>query len=568
MNLTNLAPLPFWLGLGAIAAGLFALQRLRIRHREIEVPTLLFWQEAMEDAPARVLVERFRHPLAYLLVLALAGGMWLAFGAPGRSKPADGPRYALLIDASACMAAEGRIEAAVQAATELAAELPSFQRSVIWCGAEPLTVLLPGEPAALLQHRLGGLAAEAAPESLSRALRIHRAGLDPEVGGLAIVLGDAALADAPASPPELLAGGMLRWPLEGLEPGANSGVVALGITPAESGDPTAVDLLVATRGAAGPPFVELGGEALHSPVVGEVAGRKLYLYTDVPALGETVRASMPGAAGSTDSIALDDTASRVLPVLRALRVAVDPALDARLRASLDAVLAADRGVLVTGSDPDVALRASSAFAGDLPALELVASGSQVEPILIGHDAGLDSAAVAAELVPLLGLDRFDAQALATALGAPLAVGARPADHRTLQLWSDLLDPAGADLASSRAFPALVARGLRWLSDRPGFPAEMAAGRPLAGNPDLRFADGGPLFSFGAAPVPPVAGSLSGPGGEPQPVALLADLAVERAAKQPDADLASASSTPLSLLILALLALLGLEWALVRTGRMP
>ena len=565
MNLTNLAPLPFWLGLGAIAAGLFALQRLRIRHREVEVPTLLFWQEAMEDAPARVLVERFRHPLAYLLVLALAGGMWLAFGAPGRSKPADGSRYTLLIDASACMAAEGRLEAAVQAASELAADLPELQRSVIWCGAEPHTVLLPGEPAVLLGHRVQGLGAEAAPESLSRALRTHRASLSPEGGGLAIVLGDAALEDDAANPRELSAGGMLRWPLTGLEPGRNAGVVALGATPAESGDPAAVDVLVATRGTGIAPVVELEGEALRVAAQTEAGGRKLYLFTDVPAAGGTVRASLAGAA---DSIALDDSASRVLPIRRALRVAVDPALDATLRGALDAVLAADRGVLVTEANPDVVLRSSPAFASGLPALELVASESQVEPILIGHAAGLDSAAVAAELVPALGLDRFDAQALATALGAPLAVGARPADQRTLQLWSDLLDPAGADLASSRAFPALVARGLRWLSDRQAFPVELAAGRPLSAAWELSSADGEALLAFGAAPVPPVAASWIGANGGAQPVALLADLAVERAAEEPDVELASASSTPLSLLILALLALLGLEWALVRTGRMP
>ncbi|MFT7679735.1 MAG: hypothetical protein ACI8QC_003740, partial [Planctomycetota bacterium] len=38
MSFLNLSPAAFWLGLGGLVAGLYALQRLRVRHREVSVP--------------------------------------------------------------------------------------------------------------------------------------------------------------------------------------------------------------------------------------------------------------------------------------------------------------------------------------------------------------------------------------------------------------------------------------------------------------------------------------------------------------------------------------------------
>lgn len=558
MSLTQLGPVAFWLGLGAIAAGLFALQRLRIRHREVEVPTLLFWQEALEQAPARVLVERFRHPLAYLLAMAIAGGLWLALAGPARTKAADGARYTLLIDASAGMAAEGRLGAAVGAARELAADLPALRRTVLWCGAEPRTVLLPGEPAALLDVRLAGARAEAAPESLSRALRSLRARQTGDDGAnveTAIILGDAAY--GPARPGLEV----LRWPLDAPGRAANGGIAGLGVAPALSGDPAKVDVLVVTHGTDASPAVVLDGGVLEAANQWSVGGRVLRSYPDVAAAGGTLRAEL---SGGDDGVALDDRAERVLPRLRALRVAVDPNLDERFARVLDA----DRGVVVAESGADVALRASAAFEPRLPGLELTSRAAQAEPILIGHGPDRDSAEVAASLVSLLGLDRLDAGALATALGVPLAVGARPAEVRTLALWSDLFDPAGADLASSRAFPALVSRGLRWLAGPSGFAAELAAGRALSVPVDLRDPAGARLASFASAPVPHVAGGWTDAAGAAQAVALLDELAAEPATATPQAELESASPGLFTLLVLVVLALLGLEWALVRTGRMP
>ena len=74
-----------WLftGLAVLTAGvLAALQFLRIRPRQVRVITTLFWQQAADQAQARTLFERFRHPRTYLLLLAVALLVLLALAQP------------------------------------------------------------------------------------------------------------------------------------------------------------------------------------------------------------------------------------------------------------------------------------------------------------------------------------------------------------------------------------------------------------------------------------------------------------------------------------------------------
>ena len=46
-------------GLAALAAGLFVLQQLRTRYRDVTVVTTLFWRQVVDEAPVRTLRERF-----------------------------------------------------------------------------------------------------------------------------------------------------------------------------------------------------------------------------------------------------------------------------------------------------------------------------------------------------------------------------------------------------------------------------------------------------------------------------------------------------------------------------
>jgi len=102
MNFSQLSPAAVFAGLAALAALLYALQRLRVRHREVTVPTTLFWKIAAEKAPARTFRERFRHPWAYLLFLLIASLLWLAFAGPGPRAGDQVAAYNTGLPASTC----------------------------------------------------------------------------------------------------------------------------------------------------------------------------------------------------------------------------------------------------------------------------------------------------------------------------------------------------------------------------------------------------------------------------------------------------------------------------------
>ena len=101
MNFLTISPLLFGVGLAALAVGLFVLQQLRIRYTQLYVPTTLFWAEAVRDAPVRVFRNRFKHWLAYLLVLLICWLLWLGFSDFRTNTSAAGDFHAFVLDASA-----------------------------------------------------------------------------------------------------------------------------------------------------------------------------------------------------------------------------------------------------------------------------------------------------------------------------------------------------------------------------------------------------------------------------------------------------------------------------------
>ncbi|MDA1196232.1 MAG: hypothetical protein O2894_13765, partial [Planctomycetota bacterium] len=210
-----LAPWLVGAGLLALAGALYALQRLRVRHRELRVVTTLFWRQATEERRARVLFWRFRHLPAYLLLLAIASVLWLGVAGP-RVELEDADAHVLLLDASAAMGAGRSFQDAVVRLTEAAAALPAARREVWFCGGRVETLLAPGESALLLADRLAGLTPEAAPSALARAARTARQIHGPDV----------------------------RLHVFGGEAAASDGATALGVAAARSGRWDAVDVFV------------------------------------------------------------------------------------------------------------------------------------------------------------------------------------------------------------------------------------------------------------------------------------------------------------------------------------
>ena len=180
-----------WLftGLAVLTAGvLAALQFLRTRPRQVRVVTTLFWQQAADQAQARTLFERFRHPRTYLLLLAVALLMLLALAQPV-FQSAHQPYRVIVLEAGLSMtAADERFDKALELVKSEAASLDENHVAVII--ADPLPRLLKhfDESLATLESRLGEVKAAENPvirEDLLRAGKSLLAGR--EKGELVLV---------------------------------------------------------------------------------------------------------------------------------------------------------------------------------------------------------------------------------------------------------------------------------------------------------------------------------------------------------------------------------------------
>lgn len=533
------------LGLLGLAGGLYALQRLRVRHREVSVVTSLFWKEAVEETRARELKLRFRHPLAYLFILAIASALWLA--ASGlQLEAAPARRVVCLLDGSAGMARDGRFGASVLELRETLAGLPASARSAVFCGATPRTLLLPGEELAWFDRRVAELGPEAAPASVETQLFALEALATPELPVTAMVFGDAHLDEealALLSPNvELLTFTELR------DGAAECGITALGVTPAASGDWAATDLLVELGGSAARDVaLELDGVPLVlEPEVVEEPGRRRLLYRDLPARGGLLVARLVGA----DRLAADDEASLVLPERTLLRITTGDGTPERLRFAL----LADPGVEVVNDSPEVWVGAQAPEGS--AQLTFDGEGAGLTVFAPRGDAGLAGF--------LIRLDELGVTA-----GVALRIEEGPA--RALVVGVGALDPA-LGWTESRSFPLFVAEGVRWLAGAADGARFVAAGRPLDDTLPRTDTAGLRLDPVGASFTPPTAGLFLDEGERSLAVSLL-----DRATTD-DAEGAFRVDTPTPLAgdptdlaaLLALLAFVALlvEWALVQRSRIP
>lgn len=542
----------FAAGLAALAAALFALQRLRVRHREVRVPTVIFWREAVEESRARVLVRRFRHPWAYALILAAASLLWLAAAGP-RAGGDPAVERLLLLDGSAAMRAPGRFTAAADALRARAAASPRARTRVVLAAGRPLTLLAPDEELALLGRRLEGLAVEACPSTLADAIAAAAAALAPDARLEAEVFGDGAL--DPGRVAALGARVSVRRATPPPEGGAAEPILAaFGVSEAASGAWDRVDLYA--RSSAGPaPSLELDG----APLPVEPAAEDLAVVArDVPARGGSVRARLDGRAA----------AERVLPDRTPIRVALAPGAPPALAAAL----AADSGVALVAEEPEIAIRAAgSGFRPGLPALEwtLAASGGAAFTV---RGPAADAGDELRRSFDRLGLREVDAVGLAEQAGRPIELRFLVDDAgRSIQLWSALLGD-DFDFTRSRSFPLFLGAAVRWLAGEPELAAEHAAGRDAAGlEAPLRDADGAALDGAGANFRLPRAGDWTDARGTLVSAALLdpalADLAAAGTFRG-EAGAASAGFDPLPWIAALALALLVGEWILFRRGRIP
>ena len=151
-------------------------------------------------------MNRFRHPLAFLLVLTIAWLIWTAIAEP-RWNRADEGQVVLLLDSSAGMGWGERFAEAVEALKREADQLPTDRRVAYLCGSDLRLILDHGDEGYLLTPRLKNVVPEACPSFMEGHLRALAAGAEGD--GLQILLfGEAPRAEGGSrfAPGELVGG--------------------------------------------------------------------------------------------------------------------------------------------------------------------------------------------------------------------------------------------------------------------------------------------------------------------------------------------------------------------------
>ena len=180
-----------WLftGLAVLTAGvLAALQYLRIRPRRVRIITTLFWAQAADQARARTLLERFRHPRTYLLLLAasLLGLLALAkpvFDAAGQ------PQRVIVLEAGLAMtAADNRFDNALELVRAEAASLGEDRVAVITADPHPRLIKHFDESMAALEDRLTRIKTADRPVTRADILPVAKSMLAGRQGGQVVLV--------------------------------------------------------------------------------------------------------------------------------------------------------------------------------------------------------------------------------------------------------------------------------------------------------------------------------------------------------------------------------------------
>ncbi len=580
MSFANLSALGVVAGLLGLAGLLFLLQQLRIRYRELPVVTNLFWQQAVAPALARWLWQRFRHPLAYLLILAICALIWISLAEPVLDSSERDDRYVLLLDASAGMARDDRFERAVRKLLGDAAKLPA-SRKVVWVGASTMILLAPGEDPLLLGKRLEVLSPAASPSRLEAQLQHLAVVIPADQSTTVLIYGDTPVRQAVV---DLLPSSMKVMRATELDMvSGNSGITALGIAEAASGAWGAVDVFVQVEKDAdqktilATPEITLDGERPDDIRTTAVGSGKTTLH-DVPANGGMLVVTIPD-----DGLSLDNTARLRLPHRSAIQVQLSPSLDAET--ALVSLLALDPGIRITNDDVDVVIRRRGEEVGDpgIPALEFVPMAAQDAAFILFAAEDDDALAVQAEALQSLGLNQIDSSALASIARQPISVSIETGELRIVSVWQELL---GVDynFIRSRSFPLFITKSVRWLAQSEAWYPYAGAGHALepsvGGKRTSLFSqDGNELDTIGVPVVPAQVGQLLNGAGAPALfVSLLDTLTTTGKLPLGEAELLTmfdevfppqlSPHTLVTWLLLLALLLLTLEWYLYQLGRIP
>lgn len=460
-----------------LAALLFALQILKARQKLVRIAAAGLWAQAARVTPLRVFRQRFQRWLAYLLILAIALLLWLAGARPEMTPGRDAADHIFYLDASAVLMGRDDLTQARRALIADARNTDPARRAVYLDGAVATPLLQPGENLALLSQRLDGVKARPAPSSFAHAVADRELDGAASSGRPSVVHYYGAWSGARTVAPSAnrrLVYGYLAAPTPD-----NRGIVALGVTPAASGDAGRADILVEAIGADGRPLPADALRFSHDgrDVEGETLARPdgRLIVQDVVADGGlfTVRLARP------DAFPADDKASLRLPDARPVNVALSPGAPAavgravRLNPAFSVTAPQDAQVVVR--------RSGERFGENRPALVVTQSGDQ--PAFV-FTYGVDEPEPdLSGALDALGVSDVETQALARTTRRDVSAETRPGQQRSVAVWSALFDDGGGFPAAA-SFPVFVARTLSWLVDvGPSVPYAQA-GTDLTDQSDL------------------------------------------------------------------------------------
>lgn len=472
--------LPMWAviaGAVGLAALLFALQILRARQKLVRIAAAGLWAQAARVTPLRVFQQRFQRWLAYLLILAIALLLWIAGARPEMTPGRDAADHIFYLDASAVLMGRDDLAQARRALIADARNTDPARRAVYLDGAVATPLLQPGENLALLSQRLDGVKARPAPSGFAHALAGRELDGAASSGRPSVVHYYGAWSGARTVAPSAdwrLVYGYLAAPTPD-----NRGIVALGVTPAASGDAGRADILVEAIGADGRP---LPADALRFSREGRDVGVETLarpdgrlIVRDVVADGAlfTVRLAR------SDAFPADDQASLRLPDERPVNVALSPGAPA---AVVRAVRLNPAFSVTAPQDAQVVVRRSGErFGEDRPALVVTQSGDQ-PAFVFTYGVGEPEPDLSGAL-DALGLSDVETRALARTTGRDVSAETRPGQQRSVAVWSALFDDGGGFPAAA-SFPVFVSRTLSWLVDSGPWVPYAQAGTDLTDQSDL------------------------------------------------------------------------------------
>lgn len=444
-------------GAVGLAALLFALQILKARQKLVRIAAAGLWAQAARVTPLRVFRQRFQRWLAYLLILTIALLLWIAGARPEMTPGRDAADHIFYLDASAVLMGRDDLAQARRALIADARNTDPARRAVYLDGAVATPLLQPGENLALLSQRLDDVKARPAPSSFAHAVAGSELDGAASSGRPSVIHYYGAWSGARTVAPSAdrrLVYGYLAAPTPD-----NRGVVALGASPAASGDAVRADILVEAIGADGLP---LPADALRFSREGRDVGVETLarpdgrlIVRDVVADGAlfTVRLAR------SDAFPADDQASLRLPDERPVNVALSPGAPA---AVVRAVRLNPAFSVTAPQDAQVVVRRSGErFGEDRPALVVTQSGDQ-PAFVFTYGVGEPEPDLSGAL-DALGMSDVETQALARTTRRDVSAETRQGQQRSVAVWSALFDDGGG-FPSAASFPVFVSRTLSWLVD--------------------------------------------------------------------------------------------------------